>query len=104
MVADCRNASSADDFLLNYCGINLYNDDTGAITGYDAGGSTYEKNASDIVPESGSSDSATLSSFTTNGLTITLANVINDNEFYDMGYSSLEDETQKYIWRALQAW
>ena len=30
MVAD-RSSTTADDFLLSYCGINLYNEDTGAI-------------------------------------------------------------------------
>ena len=39
------------DFLQEYCGINLRNDDTGAITGFDAGGSTVEKTAHSIVPD-----------------------------------------------------
>ena len=34
MVADCKKAKSADDFLKTYCGINLDNTDTGAIIGY----------------------------------------------------------------------
>lgn len=39
MVADCQSAQSADDFLINYCGIILGNEDTGAAIGSDAGGS-----------------------------------------------------------------
>lgn len=52
MIEDCKNSSSGYVFLKKYCDINLYNDDTGAITGSDAGGSTV-KNAKDIMPESG---------------------------------------------------
>ena len=50
-IALCRaNSSDLDKFLLDYCGINLKNDDTGAITGSDAGG-LKSKNAEDIVQE-----------------------------------------------------
>ena len=50
-LALCRaNSSDPDKFLLDYCGINLSNDDTGAITGSDAGG-LKSKNAEDIVQE-----------------------------------------------------
>ena len=45
--------SSTDEFLTTYCGIDLKNDDTGAITGTDAGGSVVPKTASSIVPENG---------------------------------------------------
>lgn len=38
MVADCRKAGDADTFLKRYCGIILDNKDTGAITGWNAGG------------------------------------------------------------------
>ena len=50
MVADCRAAGDADTFLKKYCGIILDNEDTGAITGWDAGGLTV-KTAKDIIPE-----------------------------------------------------
>ncbi|MBR6713432.1 MAG: hypothetical protein IKI76_10635 [Selenomonadaceae bacterium] len=50
MVADCKAAGDADTFLKKYCGIILDNDDTGAITGWDAGGLTV-KTAKDIIPE-----------------------------------------------------
>lgn len=39
-------------FLTKYCGIDLKNEDTGAITGFDAGGSKV-KTAKSIVPENG---------------------------------------------------
>ena len=58
---DCISYLTAAIFLKDYCGIILpqgtnlcvnYNDDTGAITGSDAGGPT-EKTASSVVPEIG---------------------------------------------------
>lgn len=48
------NASGSAANLLQYCGIDLTNDDTGAIVGYDAGTSRREINGDDIVPEGGS--------------------------------------------------
>ena len=63
--------STLDKFLIDYCGINLHNEDTGAITGADAGG--IEKTAVNIVPESGTvSDDlqpVTTDTSTINGLT-----------------------------------
>ena len=50
MVADCKKAGDADTFLKKYCGIILDNDDTGAITGWDAGGLNV-KTTDDIIPE-----------------------------------------------------
>ena len=50
MVADCKAAGDADTFLKKYCGIILDNEDTGAITGWDAGGLTV-KTAKNIIPE-----------------------------------------------------
>ena len=50
MLADCKNANNATTFLKNYCGIDLSNNDTGAITGSDTGGTT-TKTAQSIVPE-----------------------------------------------------
>ena len=47
---DRNNSASGDDFLKRYCGINLDNADTGAITGADAGGSVV-KTAESVVPE-----------------------------------------------------
>ncbi|MBR6713122.1 MAG: hypothetical protein IKI76_09045 [Selenomonadaceae bacterium] len=91
MISDCRSASSADEFLVNYCDIILDNADTGAITGSDEGGSS-TKTAESIIPESGKLDTSfNASSFTTNGLT-----------FYLSKTNLSSDEL--YIWRALKTW
>ena len=50
MVADCEKADDGDTFLKKYCGIIQDNGDTGAITGWDAGGLTY-KTAKSVVSE-----------------------------------------------------
>ena len=68
------STSQQDSFLKEYCGIDLSNDDTGAITGKDAGGDT-TKTAESVVPETGPTSSWTapgdLSGTSTfNGLTI----------------------------------
>ena len=90
---DASIASSASDFLTNYCGIIVGGNDTGAITGSDAGGST-AKNGSDIVPETGNIDTGfTDTSFTSNGLTLTLGS----------SYDSSSD-AHKTIWQALKTW
>ena len=102
MVSDCQNSSSADNFLKNYCGINLDNTDTGAITGSDAGVSTV-KTATSIVPESGSLNSFTGNSFTINGLTVQLASIDSSYNITELNYNSLTS-TQKYIWQALYTW
>ena len=103
MISDCKKAKSADDFLKTYCGINLDNDDTGAITGSDAGGSTTKTNES-IVPESGKLKNFKKNSFTVNGLTIQLSNFDNDGNYLgDLNFNDLND-TQKYIWQALYTW
>ena len=110
MILDCRAYTAADssngwrNFLQEKCGINLYNKDTGAITGFDAGSSSTQKDASAIVPEKGSLNSFTDSSFTVNGLTIQLADFDSNGNPYDISYSSLSNDTQRYIWQALQTW
>ena len=104
MVDDCRTTGNATNFLKNSCGIDLSNSDTGAITGFDAGGSTYQKTSSGIVPESGAVNSFTGNSFTTNGLTIKLAQFYTPYDAYEISYNSLTNSTQRYIWQALQTW
>lgn len=74
MVEDCSVTGNANDFLSNYCGIDLSNTDTGAITGADAGGSTV-KTKNSIVPEEGSLNNFTENTFKANGLTVQLARV-----------------------------
>ena len=50
MIADCRACGNADIFLRDYCGIILDNADTGAITGWDAGGLSI-KTADNVIGE-----------------------------------------------------
>ncbi|MBR1647482.1 MAG: calcium-binding protein, partial [Selenomonadaceae bacterium] len=105
MVADCNTTKNATKFLSEYCDIDLTNVDTGAITGYDAGGSTTQKSSSNIVPETGSLDSSfTGSSFTTNGLNVVLSNFDGNMNPYEISYSNLSNSAQKYIWQALETW
>lgn len=92
MVSDCRQTNDAEKFLQDYCGIDLNNEDTGAITGEDAGGSTV-KTAESVVPEVGSLQIYTKNSFKTRGGTFKL----------DKSYSSLT-ESEKFIWHALYTW
>ena len=97
MVIDCQNAGSASNFLTNYCGINLNNTDTGAITGADAGGST-TKTANSIVPENGSLINFTGNNFTVNGLNVQLT-----SNNYNISFSSLNSK-QQYMWQGLYTW
>ena len=64
--------TKTDNFLKTYCGIDLTNDDTGSITGYDTGGSTVQKTAASIVLEDTSIELTypSESSTTYNGVTI----------------------------------
>ena len=107
ILKDCRNAKNADDFLKNYCGINIEGkstEDTGSITGKDAGGSKV-KTAESIVTESGSLKNFTGSQFTVNGVTIQLANIDNEGNFInELSFKNLTDSKQKYIWQGLYTW
>ena len=49
-MADLDGSASYSVFLQDYCDIQLYNADTGAITGWDAGGGVI-KTSSSVVPE-----------------------------------------------------
>ena len=98
MIADCRSYIAADPvnggnrFLLDKCGINFNNDDTGAITGWDAGGSVI-KTPHSIVPEEGSLINYNYTSFDVDnyGLTVKLAD------------SSTTTDT-KHAWDCLYTW
>lgn len=70
MVSDCAEYNGdGTGFLQDKCGINLYNEDIGAITGYDAGTDTV-KTAESIVPETGPWTSPNGSSSTISSLTV----------------------------------
>ncbi len=103
MVSDCKNSASADDFLKNYCGIDLSNQDTGAISGLDAGGDT-SKNAVDIVPESGElRTDFTDRYFVADGLTFQLVKYNSDYSWTDLEFDSLTTN-QKFMWQSLYTW
>ncbi len=97
MISDCETYNAADttngwkNFLLEKCGINLDNNDTGAISGLDAGGAVYEKTAESVVPENDSFENFTGSSFTTEGATFTLT-------------GSLDTEDKKFIWSSMYSY
>lgn len=103
MVSDCNSASSGSVFLKDYCDIILGNDDTGAITGADAGGSTV-KTRNSIVPEVGTLNDFKGNTFTTKGLTVKLSNLNDLDNIKAITYDELADDKQKYIWQALQTW
>ena len=92
-LADRNNSANGDEFLKNYCGIILDNEDTGAITGSDAGGAV-TKTAESIIPEDSPSVSVypTGNSFTYKGLTV---------NFPD---ASTLNETQKNIIAGMNTW
>ena len=69
LISDCQSATDEKTFLKEKCGIILDNDDTGAITGSDAGGSK-AKTAESIVPESGAASYPSGTSFTKRGLKV----------------------------------
>lgn len=107
MIRDCNNAKNGNDFLKTYCGINLNNSDTGAITGSDAGGST-TKTASSVVPEDGSLVMFNSGDrFEVNGLTVKLGKRIgsrNDTKnVVDRSFSDLSQQ-EKYLWRSIYTW
>ena len=108
MINDCKNANkNGEDFLKVYCGIDLDNDDTGAITGWDAGGSTV-KTKNSIVPESGSFVKFTKGDwFEVNGLTVKLGKSIGSldksDNVIDRSFSDLSSQ-EVYLWRSTYTW
>ena len=109
MVEACQKYNKADPingwkrFLLEKCDINLDNDDTGAITGYDAGGSTVEKTATSIINEDTELDSSfTEDHFSLGGLNVYLARKNSANTITRTTYNSLDTSEQK-IWQGLQS-
>ena len=92
MVKDCRAYNGDyERFLSEMCDIVLDNDDTGAITGADAG-TTDTKTAESVVPESGEWTYPSDTTFTIQGLTVKVPE-----------QSSLSSAAQ-YIVGALYTW
>ena len=98
-VADCRTANDSDKFLREYCGIILDNTDTGAITGWDAGGLKI-KTAEDIMPET--LPVANLSSYS--GKTFTKRNLSIYLPERAEGYEELSDEKKRVLNGAYSWW
>ncbi|MBR4642129.1 MAG: calcium-binding protein [Selenomonadaceae bacterium] len=101
--------SGAQTFAEQNCGIRINNEDTGAITGSDAGGKT-TKNAESIVPESAKAvklTNAQYNSFTKNGLTVNVTYAEKDDKDVDEKFN-YSGETylakQKLVTRALYNW
>ena len=106
MLADCKSYNNADskngwkNFLLEKCGINLDNLDTGAITGSDAGGSKV-KTATSVVPNKSFDTSFNDTSFTKRGVTFQLAYQDSEGYRYPLyNFNSLTDE-EKHVWQGL---
>ncbi|MBO4779583.1 MAG: calcium-binding protein, partial [Selenomonadaceae bacterium] len=105
MVADCKAAGDADTFLRKYCGIILDNADTGAITGWDAGGSSI-KTGDNIVGETLSSlqkvPDYSDTTFTARNLRINIASTgsslnADGKKTFDGLYSWWADEALKLV-------
>ena len=93
---------AAEFFLKNYCGIDLDNEDTGAITGSDAGNSQI-KNSKSVVSESGVSDTSFIdNSFSVNGVTFQVGS-FTGKHFTPLNFTSLNNN-QKTIWQSLYTW
>ena len=92
MVKDCKAYNgNYTGFLKDMCDIVLDNDDTGAISGSDAGGGS-TKTAESVITESGSISYPPSNSFTVQGLTVTVPDL-----------NSLT-ESQKFIIGGLYTW
>lgn len=89
---DIKAAKNWHTFLVEKCGIILDNDDTGAISGADAGGSSV-KSATDILPSIGEAQYPEGSSFTVDGLTI-----------YGIPDKKFLTDDQQYVITGLYSW
>ena len=104
--SDRSSYSTYQDFLEQACGVRLNNQDTGAITGSDAGGKTTKTDDS-IVPENSAAKElkdAEYNSFTKNGLKVNVTYASGDggsNFNYD---SENYLAKQKLVVRALYNW
>ena len=92
IVSDAQHSANARTFLADKCGIDLDNDDTGAITGWDAGGLGV-KTATSIVDERTAMENFAGDSFVVEGLTVKL-----NGDFQSL------NPTQQQIVRGLKSW
>lgn len=101
IINDCNTVNNADKFLKTYCGINLDNDDTGAISGSDAGGDL-TKTAESIFPEEGERINFTGNEFTANGLTVKLGKTKGSSSVA-RNFSDLSSQ-EAYLWQSIYTW
>ena len=109
LVSDCTIYNANDPvngwrrFLLEKCDINLSNDDTGAITGSDAGGSTV-KTATSVISEGTTLDSDFADSyFAIGGLNVYIAQRNTyTNQVSRINYSDLNRQEQT-TWQGLKS-
>ena len=101
IVSDCKTVNNSNKFLETYCGIDINNEDTGAISGADAGGDSI-KTAESIVPEEGDLINFTGDEFTANGLTVKLGKIQNSKNVA-RSFSNLSKQ-ETYIWQAIYTW
>ena len=99
LLKDRANSKNGDDFLKRYCGINLDNEDTGAITGSDAGGNTI-KTSTSVIPNGTFNTSLNQNKFTKRGVTFEL---LLEKGGYLYNVPNLDDFTseEKHIWQGL---
>ena len=102
LVNDCKSVGNSETFLRDYCGIILNNDDTGAITGSDAGGGIV-KTAKSIVPENGDLKNFTSDEFTIDGLNVKLGKGGGTGKVESRNFSNLSAQ-EKYIWQSLYSY
>jgi len=102
LVSDCKSAGDATNFLKNYCGIDLSNEDTGAITGSDAGGSV-TKTAESVVPESGNLNLYYNNWFSAGGAKFRLVKYDSNMNYTYINFDTLTYQEQ-FIWRAFKTW
>ena len=101
IVSDCKTVNDADKFLKTYCGIDLDNGDTGAISGSDAGGNLI-KTAESIFPEEGELINFTGNEFTANGLTVKLGKIKGVSNVA-RNFSDLSSQ-EAYLWQSIYTW
>ena len=91
-LADLKAAKNWHTFLVEKCGIVLYNKDTGAISGADAGGASV-KGATDLLPSKGKAIYPEGSEFTINGMTL-----------YGIPPKEMLTKDEQYVVKGLCSW
>ncbi|MBQ9479873.1 MAG: hypothetical protein IJU71_10005, partial [Selenomonadaceae bacterium] len=111
LIADCASYNSTDPangwkkFLSDKCDINLDNNDTGAISGLDAGGSSVEKTATSIIcSDTTLNSNFTDSDFPMGGLNVCLATRPTTNSVRPISSNDLNREQQTIFQGLSSGW